>query len=329
MSKVDKGVEMSQERLGATGGGAERITLKPEIWRSIGNFCRRKPLGAFGAIVTILVIFVAIFANQLAPHDPLRAHTFLKYSSPGALDDRRDPPVRLWLGGDRLGRDVLSRLIFGARVSLYVALLAALSGVTAGAFIGIVSGFFGGLTDLIAQRVLDALMAIPGLVLALVILSVWGHAGGQGFGGLEGLEKVIIAVGVGFLAPTARTIRSQTLRLKEVDFVLAARAIGAGDLRIMLRHIAPNCFAAYLIIFTIAMGWAVITEATLSFLGLGIPPAFPSWGGMLTGASQVWASASPWLGVFPGIAIITVVLAWNFLGDALRDVLDPRMRGME
>ena len=300
---------------------------KVKLWGIIGNFCRKKPLGALGAIVTIFVIFLAIFANQLSPHDPRRAHTYLKYSSPGALDDRRDPPVRLWLGGDRLGRDVLSRVIFGARVSLYVALLATLTGVTAGAVLGLASGFVGGFTDLIVQRVLDGLMAFPDLVIALVILSVWGPATGHGMGGLEGLEKLIIAIGVGFLAPTTRTIRSQTLRLRETDFVLAARAMGARDLRIMFRHITPNCVAPYIVIFTIAMGWAVISEATLSFLGLGIPPSFPSWGGMLTGATQVWASSAPWLGVFPGVAIVTCVLAWNFLGDALRDVLDPRMRG--
>lgn len=299
----------------------------PKIWRIIGNFCRRKPLGAFGAIVTIVVIFVAIFANQLAPHDPRRAHTYLKYSSPGALDDRRDPPVRLWLGGDRLGRDVLSRVIFGARVSLYVALTASFIGVTSGAVIGLSSGFVGGATDLVVQRFLDTLMAFPDLVIALLILSLWGPATGHGMGGLEGLEKLIIAIAVGFLAPATRTIRSQALSLKETDYVLAARAMGASNLRIMFRHIAPNCVAPYIVIFTIAMGWAVISEATLSFLGLGIPPSFPSWGGMLTGATQVWTSGAPWLGVFPGVAIITCVLAWNFLGDALRDVLDPRMRG--
>ncbi len=323
---------MSQERLGAT-SAAEAVALsmrpRPKVWQIAANFCIQKPLGGFGAIVTAILIVVAVFATQIAPYDPLRAYTSLVFSPPGASDETEDPPVKLWLGGDRLGRDVLSRLLYGARVSLYVAVASVLAGVTAGALIGITTAYFGGAIDLVGQRIIDALMAIPGLVIALVLLSVLGSANaGGGFMGLAGLEKVVLAISVGFIPGTARTIRSQALRIKEADFVLAARAVGARDWRIILRHIAPNCFATYIILFTISMGWAVITEATLSFLGLGIPPDFPSWGGMLTGATQTYTSVAPWLGVFPGVAIVTVVLAWNFLGDSLRDVLDPRMRGM-
>ncbi len=175
----------------------------------------------------------------------------------------------------------------------------------------------GGTTDLIVQRIMDALMSFPTIILALVLVAVLGPS----------IVNVVIALAVVFTPGAALTIRSQTLQIKEMDYVLAARTVGAGQWRIMLRHIAPNCAATYIVLVTISMGWAVIVEASLSFLGISIPPNVPSWGGMLTGAAQSYIDVALWLGVFPGLAIAIVVCAWNLLGDSLRDVLDPRLRG--
>ena len=302
---------MSQERgshIAIPEQAISGLIPKRLIWDHIGNFCRRKPLGAFGGIIAIIVLIIAIFAPLIAPNDPgdiSREHVF---ASPGS--DR-------WLGGDQLGRDVLSRLVFSARISLEVGILSVLFGITIGAFIGIASGYMGGTTDLIVQRIVDALMSFPAIILALALVAVLGPS----------IVNVIIALAVLFTPGAARTIRSQTLQIKEMDYVLAARGVGAGQWRIMLRHIAPNCAATYIVLVTISMGWAIIVEASLSFLGIGIPPNVPSWGGMLTGAAQSYVDVAPWLGVFPGLAIAIVVFAWNLLGDSLRDVLDPRLRG--
>jgi ABC-type dipeptide/oligopeptide/nickel transport system permease subunit len=227
------------------------------------------------------------------------------------------PSAEAWLGGDQLGRDVFSRLVYGARISLEVGLLSVFFGITLGAFIGITSAYFGGKTDLIVQRVMDAMMAFPALILALAIMAILGAS----------ITNVVIALAVVFIPGAARTIRAQALSIKEVDYVLAARAVGAGDWRIILCHMAPNCVPTYIVLATISLGFAIVVEASLSFLGVGVPPEVPSWGGMLTGAAQNYVKVAPWLGVFPGLAIAIVVFAWNLLGDALRDVLDPRLRG--
>ncbi len=282
---------------------------KSRAWRAIGSFARRQPLGAIGAIVAIVLILVAIFAPLIATHDPRETNVGeFKFAGPG---------TELWLGGDQLGRDVFSRLVYGARISLLVGILSVVFGVTGGFAIGIVSAYFGGKTDLYVQRVMDAMIAFPALILALAIMAVLGPS----------IQNVIIALTVVFVPGAARTVRAEALRIKEMDYVLAARSVGAADWRIMLRHIAPNCFAMYIVLATISLGWAIIVEASLSFLGAGIPPDVPSWGGMLSGATQQYVEVGPWLAVFPGLAIAIVVFAWNLLGDALRDVLDPRLRG--
>jgi len=304
---------MSQERAGASGAiGAGVIVpgVRPKrtALQNIGEFGKRKPLAAFGAIVAIILIVVAIFAPWIATHDPRASNVDLLYAAPQAA---------AWLGGDDLGRDVFSRLVYGARVSLYVGILSVVFGVTIGSFIGIASAYFGGKFDLIIQRFMDALMAFPALIMALVIMAALGPS----------LNNVVIALSIIFIPGAARTIRSQALSIKEVDYVLAARAVGAGDWRIMLRHIAPNCAATYIVLATISLGWAIIVEASLSFLGVGVPPDVPSWGGMLQGAASSYVKLAPWLAVFPGLAIAIVVFAWNLLGDGLRDVLDPKMRG--
>ena len=285
------------------------LSHKGTAWRALVLFAKRQPLGAFGAVVAILLILVAIFAPVIATHDPRETNVVeFKFAGPG---------TELWLGGDQLGRDVFSRLVYGARISLIVGIASVVFGVTGGFIVGVVSGYFGGKTDLYVQRVMDAMIAFPALILALAIMAVLGPS----------IENVIIALTVVFIPGAARTVRAEALRIKEMDFVLAARSVGASDWRIMLRHVAPNCFAMYIILATISLGWAIIVEASLSFLGAGIPPDVPSWGGMLSGATQQYVEVGPWLAVFPGLAIAIVVFAWNLLGDALRDVLDPRLRG--
>jgi peptide/nickel transport system permease protein len=212
---------------------------------------------------------------------------------------------------------VLSRLIYGARISIYVGIVSVLIGATAGTLVGISSAYFGGMTDLVIQRILDALLSFPSIVLAMAIMAALGRSS---------LENVIIALVIVFAPGAARTIRSRALSLKEMDFVLAARAVGASDWRIILRHILPNCFSLYIVFFSITVGYAIIVEASLSFLGIGAPPDAPSWGGMLTQAASKYIEVAPWLAVFPGLAIALVVFGFNLLGDGLRDVLDPRLR---
>ena len=274
-------------------------------------FSRSKPLGAVSAVIILLTILAAavsyVFPGVL-PHDPLdvRAHEE-KYLS---------PQPGAWLGSDHLGRDELSRIIAGSQISIYVGLLSVGIGVTLGALIGILSAYIGGVVDLAIQRIVDAMMAFPPIILALGLVAVLGGSA----------NNVIMALLVILLPGTIRVIRSQVLSIKELDYTLAATAIGAGSIRIMLRHILPNVIASYIVLGTITLGFAIIIEASLSFLGVGVPPDIPTWGGMLTRGTEEIRIAW-WLAVFPGIAISVVVFAINFLGDALRDALDPRLRG--
>ena len=281
---------------------------RPTFWQNIVGFGRRKPLGAFGAVLVVFLVIVAIFAPLIATDDPLETNSRHVFNPPSS---------ETWLGGDQIGRDVFSRLVYGTRISLVVGLLSVCFGVTIGALIGIVSGYFGGIADLVIQRIMDAMMSFPALILALAIMASLGAS----------VTNVVIALSAVFIPGAARTIRSQALSIKEVDYVLAARAVGAGDWRIILRHMAPNCAATFIVLASISLGWAIVVEASLSFLGVGIPPDVPSWGGMLNGVAQNSLDVAPWLGVFPGLAIAITVFAVNLLGDALRDVLDPRLRG--
>ncbi len=278
--------------------------------KTLVDFSKRKPLGAVGGVIVAIVIFLAIFAPLVAPFDPNAVHPEYSWAAPGEGG--------MLLGADQIGRDVLSRLIFGARISLYVGVVSVLIGATVGTLIGVASAYYGGKTDLIIQRFLDALMAFPGIILGITVLAAMGKSS---------LENVIIALVVVFTPGAARTIRARALSLKETDFVLAAQAVGASDWRIILRHILPNCMSLFLVFFTITVGFAIIVEATFSFLGIGAPPGEPSWGGMLTLAASKYIEVAPWLAIFPGIAIALVVFGFNLLGDALRDVLDPRLRG--
>src|SRR5262245_21984517 len=314
---------MTRSQKTLTRSGTAAGNALPEIrveWRglaapvtAIARFARGKPLGAVGGFIVLALVVTAILAPLIAPYDPrliIREadHRVPVYVAPG--------PVYL-MGTDHVGRDIASRVIYGARISLYVGLGAVLIGVTGWFVVGMATAYVGRSVDLVVQRIVDAMMAVPGLIIVLAIMAVLGSS----------LNNVIIAIVIGMLAPVVRTVRAQVLSVKELEYVVAARAIGARSARVILRHIMPNCLAIYLILATYYLGFAIILEASLSFLGVGVPPDVPSWGGMLTAAAQGHITKAPWAGIFPGLAIFIVVLGFNLLGDALRDVLEPRLRG--
>lgn len=276
-------------------------------WTAFTRFIRTKPLGAVGGLIVVLLVLVAALAPLLSPYDP-RSTPALPWEAPNSS---------YLLGADYVGRDVLSRLIYGARISLYVGLGSVLVGITASFIIGVALTYIGGIVDMVAQRIVDSLMSLPGLLIALAIMAVVTPS----------LNTVILAIVIGMIAPVIRTVRSQVLSLKELDYVTAATAIGAPPWRIIFRHIVPNCFATYLVLATYYLGFAIIIESSLSFLGVGTPPDQPSWGGMLVRAASAHVKSGPWLAIFPGLAIFLVVMGFNLLGDALRDVFDPRLRG--
>ncbi len=301
---------MAQEQ-GIPAAVAERVAtgLRPKrtAWQNVGHFARQKPLGAFGAVVAIVLIIIAIFAPYIATDGPKESDVQNLFAAPSADS---------WLGGDRLGRDVYSRIIYGTRISLYVGILSSFIGCAIGLVVGVASAYFGGKTDLFVQRIIDGMIAFPALILAIAIMAALGTS----------INNVVIALTIIYIPSTARILRSQALAINEMDYILAAKAVGAGSWRIVMRHMVPNTFAVFIVIVTFHLGGAIIAEATLSFLGVGVPPDEPSWGGMLTGAAQNVRQAW-WVAVSPGAAIAIVVFAWNLLGDGLTDVLDPRQRG--
>ena len=301
---------MIVDRTRETAAAEALIALRPKATLPIAllRFCKHQPLGAFGASVLIFAIFVAFAAPVLAPHEPTAIAVAEKFSLPfdGQL-----------LGTDELGRDVLSRLIYGARISMTVGIVSVGIGISAGTLIGIFSAYSGGKVDLIIQRLVDALMAFPAIIMALALMAALGAS----------QKNVIVALVVILLPGAVRVVRSQVLSIKEQDYTLAARAIGAGSTRIMLRHILPNVMATFIVLSTITLGYAIVVEASLSFLGVGIPPDVASWGGMLNLGATTYIDIAPWLSVFPGITIAVIVFAVNLLGDSLRDVLDPKLRG--
>ncbi|MGE3268837.1 MAG: ABC transporter permease [Chloroflexota bacterium] len=257
--------------------------------------------------VMLIIAFSAIFAEQVAPYDPLAGN----YSA-----IRKAPSVEHWLGTDDVGRDVLSRLIYGARISLAVGFGAVLLGDLVGMVWGVASGYIGRRFDLLSQRLLEVVLAFPGLILATMLMLVLG----------AGIQTVIIAIAVTRVPACTRVIRAVALSTKEMLYVEAARVSGASSFRIMLRHIAPACIAPFLVIFSAHLGIAITTEAALSFVGVGVPPPSPSWGTMLSGAAVGKFNPLWWLAVFPGLAITLTVLSINLAGDSLRDFLDPQLR---
>jgi len=277
------------------------------MWAATWKFVRTKPLGAAGAAVIIAMTFTAVFADFIAPYDAYELNQPLQF---------RAPTLTHWLGTDEFGRDLLTRLIYGARIALFIGLASSFIGATAGAVLGVVSAYLGGKTDLLLQRVVDILLAFPLLILALAIVTVLGRS----------IPNLILAIAIPVIPRTARIVRSSALSAKENVYVEAARAVGSSHMRVMFHHIVPNILAPYLIVLTAQLGAAIITEASLSFLGLGTAEPTPSWGLMLSGGAVMYAEKAPWLAIFPGLVLSLAVFGFNLFGDSLRDALDPKLR---
>src|ERR1051325_5016261 len=280
-------------------------------WRVAGglwSFARRSPLSAFWGVIALAIIVMAVAAPLIAPYDPLKSD-FRAMA--------KEPFAKHWFGTDQIGRDVLSRVIYGARASLTVAIGAVLFGTTLGALWGLASGYFGGRFDIVSQRIIEFLQSFPDLILAMAIAMALG----------AGIDTVIVAIAITRIPFGGRVIRSVVLSLKEIQYIEAARGLGASHLRMMARHILPQCIAPFLILATAHLGVAIIIEASLGFLGVGIPPPTPTWGNMLADSLNAGLIPPWWLVLFPGAAITLTVLAFNLLGDGVRDVLDPRLRG--
>ena len=283
-------------------------TAQAGAWATLGRFVRKKPLGAAGGLLMLVMVLTACFAEFLQTHDPIATE---------AANTLARPSVEHRLGTDHLGRDIYSRIVHGARVSLIVSIASTLLGSVLGGIIGLLSAYVGGKTDLVAQRVLDILQGLPLLVLALVMSTALGPS----------IQNVVIAISIPIIPRAGRVIRSSVLTIREMQYVEAARALGVRHLRIAFRHILPNTMGPFIVLCTAQLGSAILVEATLSFLGLGVPEPYPSWGRMLSVSAAEYAQKAPHLVLFPGIAISLAVFGSNLLGDALRDTLDPRLRG--
>jgi peptide/nickel transport system permease protein len=295
-----------QSRASSAESGAEVRRSRSAAW-NLGTLLRQNPSGAAGGIVGLLIVFLALTAPLIAPHDPLKAD-FRRMAKP--------PDTYNYFGTDQIGRDTLSRVIYGARSSLVVSFGAVLLGTTVGSLWGLASGYLGGKFDITSQRIMEILQAFPDLILAMAISMAIG----------TGIRAVIVAIAVTRIPFGGRVIRSVAMTVKELAYVEAGRSVGASQLRVMGLHISPQCVAPYLVLATTHLGVAIIIEAALGFLGVGIPPPTPTWGNML---ADSLTSLVPhwWLVFFPGLAITVTVLAFNLLGDGIRDTLDPRLRG--
>ena len=274
---------------------------------AVRRFAQRRPLGAVGAAIVMLMALAALLAEIIAPFDPLQNNYGAMFHAPGATH---------WLGTDSFGRDVLSRLLYGSRTALWVGFSSSFFATTVGAVVGVTCAYFGGKVDLLLQRLLDILISFPLIVLALVVVVLLG----------SGIWNVIVAIAIPMIPRAALVVRSSSLALRQMLFVEAALTLGAGHARVILRHMLPNVVAPYLIILTAFLGQAILLEASLSFLGLGVAEPTAAWGLMLRGAAVDFAERAPWMALFPGLAISLAVFAFNVFGDSLRDALDPKLR---
>ena len=279
----------------------------PRPLRLTLRFCRRKPLGAIGAVIILVLLVMAVFADRIAP-----------YSYDESVARMKPPSARFWMGTDNLGRDIWSRVVYGARISVTVGFATVALATLLATVIGVSSAYVGGAYDILVQRVVDAWISFPALVIILSLLAVLG----------PGLLNLILALSIIGAAGTSRVIRGAALSVMQNPYVEAARAIGAGHGRILLVYILPNVMATIIIVATIGLGAVILAEAALSFLGFGVPPPYPSWGGMLSGSGRTFMYHAPWMALWPSAAISLAVFGFNMLGDALRDVLDPRLRGI-
>ena len=296
MAVIDHRAEL--ERAGANVDG---------FWGTLGFYARRYPVGTFGAVLVLIFVLMAILAPWITSFDPTTTDARSSLARPGDAH---------WLGADFMGRDMYSRIVYGARISLAVGAGSTLLGCLLGVVIGLASGYFGGWLDLLAQRLIDIMQALPLLVLALIMAASLGPS----------LQNTIIAISIPLVPQVARVIRSNTLALREMPFVEAAKAVGMSEWAIAVRHVLPNTVAPLIVVATAQLGSAILTEAALSFLGLGIPEPHPSWGRMLSESAAEYVRTAPWLVIFPGVAISLAVFGTNLMGDALRDILDPRQR---
>lgn len=275
---------------------------------SLIKLIKEKRLGAAGGIVTLFLLLIGIFANFLAPYG---------MNETWVGDFIAPPSAEFWLGTDNVGRDLLSRVIFGARISVIVGLGSSTMATAISLVIGMVSGYIGGKLDLLVQRIVDIWMVLPGLIIMMIMITIIG----------PGVWQIIIVIGITSGVPGSRIVRSAVIGVKENDYVGVAVAIGCRARRILVRHILPNIMAPTIIVFTTRVPNAILVEASLSFLGFGIPPPTPSWGGMLSGTGRAFMFDAPWMVIWPGLALATVVYAINMFGDAVRDLLDPKLRG--
>ncbi len=285
----------------------EAFAIKRSVPGAVLEFIRRQPVGTLGMAIVLVIAVAGLGAEWIAPYNPTSNDFAAMTEAPN------------WthlLGTDQLGRDIFSRIVFGARTALIVGFSSAIVGGFAGLVLGVASAYFGGRIDLIVQRFMDILMAFPLIIMALAIVSIFG----------TGVHNVIVAITIPLIPRCARVVRASALPIREVPYVDAARACGFGHTRIILRHMVPNVMAPFLIMLTAFVGQAILAEASLSYLGLGVQEPVPAWGLMLQGGAEEYATTAPWIAVFPGLAIMLTVFGFNLFGDALRDALDPKLR---
>ena len=285
----------------------ETFADKDPWYRIVLDLVFRNPLGAAGALVVLIMIVMATLAEVIAPFDPELNEYERMLMGPNLIN---------LFGTDQFGRDIFSRIVFGARTALFVGFVSAFIGSALGLVLGVSSAYFGGRFDLIFQRVMDIFMSFPLIILAMAVVAIFG----------TGTQNVILAITIPFIPRCARVVRSNSLAIREIPYVDAARACGFSDTRIILRHMVPNVMAPYLIMFTSFVGQAILLEASLSYLGLGVQEPVAAWGLMLQGGAEEFAESAPWIPIFPGVAISLAVFGFNLFGDALRDVLDPKLR---
>jgi peptide/nickel transport system permease protein len=296
-------------RNGAVAGALpdDTLPLKRTAWGSAMNFVRRQPLGTAGLVIVIVMFLAGALAGVISPFDPEENDFAAMMQAPS------------WshlLGTDQMGRDIFSRLVHGARTALLVGFTAAIAGGLIGLVLGVASAYFGGWFDLVFQRIFDVLMAFPLIILALAVVSVFG----------TGVFNVILAITIPLIPRCGRVVRASALAVREVPYVDAARALGFGHSRIVLRHMVPNVIGPFLILLSAFVGQAILAEASLSYLGLGVQEPVPAWGLMLQGGAEEYATTAPWIAIFPGLAIVMAVLGISLFGDALRDAIDPKLR---